>query len=148
MALIAQNNTVQFGSRDKILELPSARELLAAGARERESAEQKKQARKEKSVTAVGGKPLVELRNVNVSYGPRDVLVDINWTVREGERWVLSGHNGGFIIQFQSCLTLKQKLIQFFSNARVGQKYATIIDPRRSPSLLHGRYLLVWPSED
>jgi molybdate transport system ATP-binding protein len=38
--------------------------------------------------------PIVELRNVNVSYGGRPILQDINWTVRAGERWAVLGPNG------------------------------------------------------
>ena len=58
------------------------------------------------------GKPVVILRNVNVSYGERkvkepsqtispdlshlarQVLKSINWTIREGQRWHLQGANG------------------------------------------------------
>jgi ABC-type molybdenum transport system ATPase subunit/photorepair protein PhrA len=43
------------------------------------------------------GKVVVELKGVNVAYGreePRKVLQDVDWTIREGERWVLAGHNG------------------------------------------------------
>ena len=40
------------------------------------------------------GAPLVEMRAVEVQYGGLQVLSGINWVVRPGERWVLSGHNG------------------------------------------------------
>ncbi|KAN0081447.1 P-loop containing nucleoside triphosphate hydrolase protein [Tylopilus felleus] len=40
------------------------------------------------------GKPVVVLRNVNVTYGERKVLQSINWTIREGQRWHLQGANG------------------------------------------------------
>lgn len=48
------------------------------------------------------GKALIELRNVNIVYGrkgeteERPVLRDVSWTVREGEKWVLAGHNGKY----------------------------------------------------
>lgn len=41
-----------------------------------------------------GGDPVVELRGVNVSYGGRKIINDLNWTVRQGERWALLGPNG------------------------------------------------------
>jgi molybdate transport system ATP-binding protein len=41
-----------------------------------------------------GGEPIVELRNVNVSYGGRRIIKDLDWTVRKGERWALLGPNG------------------------------------------------------
>jgi molybdate transport system ATP-binding protein len=36
----------------------------------------------------------VHMRNVDVSYGHTRVLNEVNWTVREGERWALVGPNG------------------------------------------------------
>ena len=38
--------------------------------------------------------PLVDMQHVTVRYGQTDILHDINWTVRQGERWALLGHNG------------------------------------------------------
>ncbi|KIK87929.1 hypothetical protein PAXRUDRAFT_14427 [Paxillus rubicundulus Ve08.2h10] len=40
------------------------------------------------------GKPVVVLKNVNVAYGPREVLKSINWIICEGQRWHLQGANG------------------------------------------------------
>lgn len=37
---------------------------------------------------------LVELKNVSVSYNEIPILKDINWTVKKGEFWELSGPNG------------------------------------------------------
>ena len=37
---------------------------------------------------------VVELRNVTVSHGGRDILADVSWTVRPGERWAVVGPNG------------------------------------------------------
>ncbi|KAG1866991.1 hypothetical protein C8R48DRAFT_761311 [Suillus tomentosus] len=37
--------------------------------------------------------PVVDMKNVNVSYGPRKVLKNIKWTIREGRRWHLQGAN-------------------------------------------------------
>lgn len=38
--------------------------------------------------------PILEMRNVNLSFGSRTLFRDFSWTVREGERWVLRGPNG------------------------------------------------------
>lgn len=38
--------------------------------------------------------PLVELRNVNVSYEGRPILRNISWCIRPGEFWQLKGANG------------------------------------------------------
>ena len=37
---------------------------------------------------------VVRLRNVSIRYGSRTILKELNWTVRNGERWSLSGRNG------------------------------------------------------
>jgi len=39
-------------------------------------------------------KEMVKLENVNVSYGEKKVLKNINWQLNEGERWLLQGPNG------------------------------------------------------
>jgi molybdate transport system ATP-binding protein len=39
-------------------------------------------------------RPVVELRNVTVAHGGRTILSGINWTVRAGERWAVTGPNG------------------------------------------------------
>ena len=38
--------------------------------------------------------PVIELRGVTVRYGRRVVLDKLDWTVRKGERWLVSGPNG------------------------------------------------------
>ena len=42
----------------------------------------------------VPGSPVVELHDITVSHGGRDILADITWTVRAGERWAVLGPNG------------------------------------------------------
>ncbi len=37
---------------------------------------------------------IINMRNVNIRYGKRTILKDLNWIVRNGERWALSGQNG------------------------------------------------------
>jgi molybdate transport system ATP-binding protein len=37
---------------------------------------------------------LIRMTNVSVRYGQVEVLKNVNWTVRQGERWALLGHNG------------------------------------------------------
>lgn len=40
------------------------------------------------------GGEILKLNNVSIKYGSRTILKDVNWTVREGERWALHGKNG------------------------------------------------------
>ena len=40
------------------------------------------------------GSEIVRCNHVSIRYGERTILRDFNWTVREGERWALSGANG------------------------------------------------------
>lgn len=37
---------------------------------------------------------VVSMNNVSIRYGERTILKDLDWTVRNGEHWVLSGQNG------------------------------------------------------
>ncbi|MCJ8208893.1 ATP-binding cassette domain-containing protein [Mucilaginibacter sp. RS28] len=37
---------------------------------------------------------IIRMQNVNIRYGEVQVLKNINWTVKQGERWALLGHNG------------------------------------------------------
>lgn len=37
---------------------------------------------------------VVRMTDVSIRYGARTILKDLNWTVRNGERWALSGQNG------------------------------------------------------
>lgn len=100
IALVSSENAISFGTTEEILKTSSARELLDEGSREREKGEARRKDRLKKGIEAAkkangaSSRNLVELKNVNVSYGPRNVLVDINWEIKGGERWVLSGHNG------------------------------------------------------
>ena len=38
--------------------------------------------------------PMIELRNVSVSYGDKQVLTDVNWEIGKAEFWQLAGVNG------------------------------------------------------
>ena len=37
---------------------------------------------------------VAKLNHVSIRYGSRTILKELDWTVRNGERWALSGHNG------------------------------------------------------
>ncbi len=39
-------------------------------------------------------KNAVHMHNVQVRYGAKEVLKNVSWQVKEGERWAVSGHNG------------------------------------------------------
>ncbi|WP_326984015.1 ATP-binding cassette domain-containing protein [Chryseobacterium sp. MYb264] len=40
------------------------------------------------------GENLIRLNNINISYGEKQVLRNIDWEVNSGEQWLLQGHNG------------------------------------------------------
>ena len=40
------------------------------------------------------GGEILSFRHVTIRYGQRTILDNLNWTVREGERWALTGQNG------------------------------------------------------
>src|SRR6218665_342845 len=37
---------------------------------------------------------LIKLKNINISYGEKQVLKNIDWEINSGEQWLLQGHNG------------------------------------------------------
>ncbi|GAB1462997.1 ATP-binding cassette domain-containing protein [Pedobacter sp.] len=37
---------------------------------------------------------LIKMVDVNISYGEKQVLKNINWEIKAGEKWLLQGHNG------------------------------------------------------
>lgn len=43
---------------------------------------------------SASARPVVEIRDLNVTYGARTLFNGFSWTVREGERWILRGENG------------------------------------------------------
>ena len=43
---------------------------------------------------ASSGKAIVEMRNLHVAYGDHVVIDGLDWTVRTGEHWLVSGPNG------------------------------------------------------
>ena len=43
---------------------------------------------------AAPSEEVVRMNKVNIRYGERPILESLNWTVRKGERWALSGENG------------------------------------------------------
>ncbi len=49
---------------------------------------------KQVSKVPISIKPLVQFKSVHVKYGDREVLKDVNWTIKTGEFWQLSGPNG------------------------------------------------------
>ena len=37
---------------------------------------------------------VVQMRNINIAYGQRQIFKDLNWTVHSGEKWNVTGPNG------------------------------------------------------
>ncbi|KAK4058013.1 hypothetical protein OIO90_000752 [Microbotryomycetes sp. JL221] len=96
----SKSGEITLGTKDEILKTTRAKELLNQGILERQKLKDRQLAfeqartRRQQDNNKQQGKVLVELKHVNVAYGPRRVLEDINWTIRQGDKWLLSGHNG------------------------------------------------------
>lgn len=58
-----------------------------------------------KTVDTSNNDPIVEMKNVKVTYSGNPILRDITWTVRKGERWALLGPNGSGKTTLLSFLT-------------------------------------------
>lgn len=37
---------------------------------------------------------IIKMQNVSIKYGEKIILDDINWSVKQGNRWAIQGHNG------------------------------------------------------
>lgn len=93
--------------------------------------------------------PLVEMENVNVRYGARQILggwkQDFNgkerdglwWTIRRGERWGVFGPNGDF--QLEDIF-----IRMLLSQARFGKDNTVIPDLLRSPPVILSSYQDLW----
>ncbi|MFC7524523.1 ATP-binding cassette domain-containing protein [Parapedobacter sp. GCM10030251] len=47
-----------------------------------------------REVPAFSADIMVEMENIHIRYGEKQVLSGVDWTVRRGEKWLLQGHNG------------------------------------------------------
>ena len=45
-------------------------------------------------IPTFNGTEVVRLQKVSIRYGTRTILKDLDWVVRKGEKWALSGENG------------------------------------------------------
>lgn len=57
------------------------------------------------TVDTSNNEPIVEMKNVKVTYSGNPILQDITWTIRKGERWALLGPNGSGKTTLLSFLT-------------------------------------------
>ncbi|KAJ7073159.1 P-loop containing nucleoside triphosphate hydrolase protein [Mycena amicta] len=85
LALVDDDGVIRVGTKHDML--PYKEQMAKSRA---ESAAMPVRSRR----TPPPGEPVVEMRDVNVTYGPRRVLKNINWTIRKGERYHLRGTNG------------------------------------------------------
>ena len=80
-------------------------------------------------------KAIVEMRNVNLSFGKRVLFKDFRWTVSEGERWVLRGPNGSGKTTLLALITGDSPLSYAFDIAvfgkRRGKAGVALADQRR-----------------
>lgn len=68
---------------------------------------------------------IIRCNGVTIRYGQRTILKDLNWVVREGERWVVSGANGSGKSTLLSCVCADNPQsyacdIELFSHRRGG----------------------------
>ncbi|CAA7263116.1 unnamed protein product [Cyclocybe aegerita] len=88
------------------------------------------------------GEVLVDMKGVNVSYRERKVLQNINWQIRQGERWHLQGANGSGKTTLLALLTgdhpqsytQRHLLLPSFSPSSSSSCSSTNSSPSASPS--------------
>ena len=96
--LIHRKRIVAQGLKEEILDLELTRRLLAGGQSLIRSGA--KAPRMEKiSVRSDASRcrellPIVEMRNIHIEDRGKIILDGIDWVVKSGERWALTGHNG------------------------------------------------------
>ena len=87
--IMDRGDVVAQGSREEMLHLLPAAQQSDRGQSEVRPAETASQVRNR----AESG-PLVQMRDVSVSYGGIQILGGVDWSVRAGEHWALLGPNG------------------------------------------------------
>jgi molybdate transport system ATP-binding protein len=60
---------------------------------------------KSRNITPSTSPILVDLKNVSIAYWGKPVLKNVNWTIREGDHWLLLGPNGSGKTTLLSLLT-------------------------------------------
>ena len=58
-----------------------------------------------KQIPDASSQQMVSMKGVNVKYGDKQVLYDVNWEVKAGEKWLLQGPNGSGKSTLLSLLT-------------------------------------------
>ncbi|KAJ6493285.1 P-loop containing nucleoside triphosphate hydrolase protein [Mycena sanguinolenta] len=91
---------VRTGSKDAMMQYKV--QILEQNARKDDAASAQTQSGPS---TKTAGEPVVEMKNVSVTYGPRRVLKNITWMIRKGERYHLQGANGSGKTTLLSLLT-------------------------------------------
>lgn len=46
------------------------------------------------AIRTAATEPVVEMKNITIRYGEKDIIRDLSWTINRGERWALTGKNG------------------------------------------------------
>lgn len=46
------------------------------------------------SSKSTSNEPVLEMRDLTIRYGKKEIISNFNWTIRKGERWALTGRNG------------------------------------------------------
>lgn len=71
------------------------------------------------------GREVVSMRGVNVSFGARTLFRDFDWTVRDGERWLLKGPNGSGKTTLLALISGDSPLAYAFDIAVFGKRRGT-----------------------
>ena len=97
-ALVLRNGTLTRQSVDSLLDPESAEMALspkqATSCTTSGNSDCKTPCEEAPGISSPQSSPLLQLSHVDVFIDRKQVLFDINWTIRPGEQWVLSGRNG------------------------------------------------------
>ncbi|KAF9533359.1 P-loop containing nucleoside triphosphate hydrolase protein [Crepidotus variabilis] len=92
------------------------------------------------------GNSVVELKNVSVAYGSRQILKDINWEVKQGDRWHLQGSNGSGKTTLLALLTgdHPQSFTQdhLLLPSPLSKEHALVLQPRSKTPTAHLRRVI------
>ncbi|KAH7911329.1 P-loop containing nucleoside triphosphate hydrolase protein [Hygrophoropsis aurantiaca] len=129
---LVKDGKVITGAKDEVLAEHVAQTLQD---------EQKRASNTPRIIPSADGKPVVDMKNVNVVYQQtRKVLKSINWTIREGERWHLQGANGSGKTTLLSLLTGDHP--QSYTQIQPASHLHLFSRPRARISTPHLRYLI------
>lgn len=91
-------------SREEYLVSRQQNPPLAECSKRNESAANNKNIEHDKSATNDKGTEIIRCRQVSIRYDGREILAPLDWVVKEGEKWVITGENGSGKSTLLSCI--------------------------------------------